>query len=84
MDQVAEESTRRYGKSIDNLKKAGSTIQELAFEERKKMAMALDGWANDKAKEFDKKGLPASKLFKRYLEIAEEQGVKLPHKYNIK
>ncbi len=84
MDKTAEESTKRYGASLENLKKAGSTIQELAFEERTKMAMALDGWANEKAKEFDAKGLPASKLFKRYLEIAEEMGVKIPHKYNIK
>lgn len=84
MDQVAEESTRRYGKSLESLKKAGTTIQELSFDERKKMAMALEGWSNEKAKEFDKKGLPASKLFKRYLEIAEESGIKLPHKYDIK
>ena len=48
------------------------------------MAQAYDGWSNDSAKMLDKKGLPGSKLFKRYLEIAEQDGIKLPHKYNIK
>lgn len=48
------------------------------------MAMALDAWSNEKAKKFDKQGLPGSKVFKRYMEIANSMSVKLPHEYNIK
>ena len=84
MVKTAEESTRRFEASLKKLAATGSTVQKLPFSERAKMAAALGDWPNQKAKEFDKKGLPGSKLFKRYMEIAEESGVKLPHKYVIK
>lgn len=78
------ESTKRYGASVAKLKATGTTIQTLPFAERKKMAAALDSWSNEKAKKFDGQGLPGSKTFKRYMAIAEANGIKLPHKYNIK
>lgn len=45
------------------------------------MAKALAGWSKEKAQLYDKKGLPGTKLFTRYLDIAEQSGVKLPYKY---
>ena len=82
--KTAELATKKYGSSLKALKKDGSTLYKLPYDQRKAMAQAYDGWSNDSAKMLDKKGLPGSKLFKRYLEIAEQDGIKLPHKYNIK
>ena len=83
MVKTAEESTRRFDASLKKLKATGSTVQYLPFSERAKMAAALGSWPSDMAKKFDSQGLPGSALFKRYLEIAEEMGVKLPHKFKI-
>ncbi len=83
MVKTAEESTRRFDASLKKLAATGSTIQHLPFAERAKMAAALGGWPNEKAKEFDKKGLPGAAFFKRYLALAQEAGIKLPHKYQI-
>ncbi len=84
MVKVAEESTKRFGTSVKKLKETGSTVLELPFEERAVMAKALGGWPDENAKKFDAEGLPGTKLFRRYLEIAETSGVKLPHKYTFK
>ena len=58
MVKTAEESTRRFEASLKKLAATGSTVQKLPFSERAKMAAALGDWPNQKAKEFDKKGLP--------------------------
>ncbi len=84
MVKVAEESTKRFDASLKKLKETGSTVQELPFEERAVMAKALGAWPDENAKKFDAEGLPGTKLFRRYLDIAEQSGIKLPFKYNIK
>lgn len=81
MAEVAKESTKRFKSSLDALTKSGSTVTTLPFSERTVMAKALAGWSKEKAQLYDKQGLPGTKLFKRYLEIAEEEGVRLPFKY---
>ena len=83
MVKTAEESTRRFDASLKKLRETGSTVQELPFGERAKMAAALGDWPNQNAKKFDGQGLPGSKLFKRYMDIAEEAGLKLPFRYAI-
>lgn len=84
MEKAAEEAAKRYDASLKKLRELGSTVQELAFEERAKMAAALGAWPDENAKKFDADGLPGTKLFKRYLDIAVESGIKLPHRYAIK
>lgn len=84
MVKVAEESTKRFNASLEKLKATGTTVQELPFSERAVMAKALGDWPDENAKKFDAEGLPGTKLFRRYLEIAEQEGVKLPHKYTFK
>ena len=84
MVKATEEAVSRFGKSIDTMKKSGSTVKVLPRSERRVMAQALDAWSNEKAKKFDSQGLPGSKLFRRYMELAEQNGIDLPHKYNIK
>ena len=81
MVEVAKESTRRFQASLKALRASGSTVTTLPFEERAVMAKALAGWSKEKAQLYDKQGLPGTKLFTRYLEIAEKAGVKLPYKY---
>ena len=81
MNEVALESTRRFKASVKALRATGSTVTTLPFSERVVMAKALAGWSKEKAQLYDSKGLPGSKLFARYLEIAEQAGVKLPFKY---
>ncbi len=84
MVEVAKESTRRFVGSIKGLRASGSTVTDLPFSERAVMAKALAGWSQEKATLYDKKGLPGTKLFRRYLDIAEQSGVKLPSKYTYK
>lgn len=84
MVKGSEEATKRFGASVKKLQETGSTVQTLPFEERAVMAKALGGWPDENAKKLDAMGLPGTKLFRRYLDIAEEMGVKLPHKYAIK
>lgn len=82
--KTAQLATKKYGASLAALKKDGSTLYKLPYDQRAAMAKAYDAWSNESAKMLDKKGLPGSKLFKRYMQIAEQSGIKLPHKYNIK
>ena len=84
MLKASQLARKKYDSSLVALKKDGSTIYKLPYDQRAAMAKAYDAWANEEAKKLDAKGLPASKLFRRYLTIAEEAGIKLPHKYNIK
>ena len=84
MLKASQMARKKYDSSLAALKKDGSTLYKLPYDQRAAMAKAYDSWANDEAKKLDAKGLPASKLFRRYLNIAEEAGIKLPHKYNIK
>ena len=81
MVETAKESTKRFEASLAALRKDGSTVTTLPFSERAVMAKALAGWSKEKAQLYDKQGLPGTKVFKRYIEIAEEMGVKLPYKY---
>lgn len=82
--KTAEEAARRGKASLDFLAKEGRTVQVLPQEERAKLAKALGDWPNEKAKEFDKKGLPGTAFFKRYLEIAKEKGAPPAYPYEIK
>jgi len=84
MMKASQMARKKYDSSLAALKKDGSTLYKLPYDQRAAMARAYDSWANEEAKKLDAKGLPASKLFRRYLAIAEEAGIKLPHKYNIK
>ena len=84
MMKASQMARKKYDSSLAALKKDGSTLYKLPYDQRAAMAKAYDSWANEEAKKLDAKGLPASKLFRRYLAIAEESGIKLPHKYNIK
>ena len=84
MVKASQMARKKYDVSLKALYDSGSHLYKLPYAERAKMAKSYDSWANQEAKKLDKKGLPASKLFRRYLEIAEAEGIKLPHKYNIK
>lgn len=84
MVKVSEESTKRVGASLKKLQETGTTVHTLPQSERAVMAKALGDWPDDNAKKFDLEGLPGTKLFRRYLEIAEQQGVNLPYKYKFK
>ena len=68
------------------LERANKAVLDSDWESVKKSSETVLGLdeGNEEAKKLDAKGLPASKLFRRYLAIAEEAGIKLPHKYNIK
>lgn len=81
MIEVAKESTKRFEGSLAALRKSGSTVTVLPFEERAVMAKALAGWSKEKAQLYDSQGLPGTKLFTKYIENAEAAGIKLPYKY---
>lgn len=83
MEKTAEESTKRWSASLKKLEEVGSEVSELPAEERGKMAEALGDWPKEKAQHYESLGLPGTEFFKRYLEIAQESGVELPHQYQL-
>jgi len=81
---VEEESTVKYVTSLEKLKKQGVTVRDLGAAERKKMAVAIEPWVNQKAGEYEKLGFPGKKTFRRLIEVAKEKGATPVHEYNIK
>lgn len=84
MDETAGEASRRNEKALANMEANGTTITELPAEKRSEMAKALEPWVNERIAAFNEAGLPATAFFKRYLELAQEAGLELPHVYAIK
>lgn len=83
-DAVEEESTVKYFTSLENLKGQGVTVRDLGNAERKKMALAIEPWVNQKAGEYEALGFPGKKTFRRLIEVAKEKGATPVHEYNIK
>lgn len=80
----AGRSKNLYDSAIIKMKAAGMTIQELPFDQRVVLAKALATWPGEQAKKTGKQyGLPMGAVMERYLALAEERGVKLPHRYKI-
>ncbi|MCZ6586320.1 MAG: hypothetical protein O7B24_00030, partial [Alphaproteobacteria bacterium] len=83
-DAVEEESTIKYVTSLEKLKKQGVTVRDLGDVERKKMALAIEPWVNQKAGEYEALGFPGKKTFRRLIEVAKSKGATPVHEYNIK
>ena len=80
----AKQAVRKHAFGLKKLKDAGSTVTKLSDAAKAKMAQGLKDWPNSKAKELDKAGLSGTALFKRYIALAKENGVKFPVEYQIK
>ena len=81
---VGNESSTKYTTALANLKKQGVTVRDLGDVERKKMALAIEPWVNQKAAEYDAAGVPGKESFRRLMELLKEGGAKPIHTYNIK
>lgn len=81
---VQEESITKYTTSLEKLKKQGVTVRDLGDVERKKMALAIEPWVNQKAGEYEALGFPGKKTFRRLIAVAKERGATPVHEYNIK
>jgi len=81
---VQEESITKYTTSLEKLKKQGVTVRDLGDVERKKMALAIEPWVNQKAGEYEALGFPGKKTFRRLIAVAKEKGATPVHEYNIK
>ena len=81
---VQEESITKYTTSLEKLKKQGVTVRDLGDVERKKMALAIEPWVNQKAGEYEALGFPGKKTFLRLIAVAKEKGATPVHEYNIK
>lgn len=64
-------------------KDAGIEFIDFPREEKVKWAASVDDTAAEWAKEMDQKGLPGSKLVKRWQEITEELGYDWPRKWGV-
>ncbi len=73
-----------YPKQLDQLRKAGAVVKQLPDSVRVDWAGSLKGWPQEKARELDKAGLPASQVLKLTLEEAEKAGHKWPVRYSVK
>jgi TRAP-type C4-dicarboxylate transport system substrate-binding protein len=83
-DAVQEESFTKFNSSLEKLKKQGVTVRDLGDVERKKMALAIEPWVNQKAGEYEALGFPGKKTFLRLIAVAKEKGATPVHEYNIK
>ena len=83
-DAVQEESFTKFNTSLEKLKKQGVTVRDLGDVERKKMALAIEPWVNQKAGEYEALGFPGKKTFLRLIAVAKEKGATPVHEYNIK
>ncbi len=83
-DAVQEESFVKFNSSLEKLKKQGVTVRDLGDVERKKMALAIEPWVNQKAGEYEALGFPGKKTFLRLIAVAKEKGATPVHEYNIK
>ena len=81
---VGNESATKYSSALANLKKQGVTVRDLGDVERKKMALAIEPWVNQKAAEYDAAGVPGKESFRRLMVLLKEGGAKPIHTYNIK
>ncbi len=79
-----EASLTKFTTSLENLKKQGVTVRDLGDAERKKMALAIEPWVNQKAGEYEALGFPGKKTFRRLIVVAKEKGATPVHEYNIK
>ena len=80
----ARQAVRKHAFGLKKLKEAGSTVVVLSGPAKVELASLIKDWPNQKAKELDKANFPGTKIFKRYLEIAKENGVKFPVEYLIR
>ncbi|MBU2549285.1 MAG: C4-dicarboxylate TRAP transporter substrate-binding protein [Proteobacteria bacterium] len=64
--------------------KMKARVSVLAPEERRRWAESLPNVAEMKAREADAKGLPGTKLIKRYIELQEEAGYRFPRAWTLK
>lgn len=84
---LADQGSREMAASVvavrEHLKKSGATVTVLDPKERLKWARSLPDVAAKKAAEADKKGLPGSKVIKRYIELQEKAGYEFPRNWNV-
>ncbi|MFT5180687.1 MAG: C4-dicarboxylate-binding protein DctP [Alphaproteobacteria bacterium] len=80
---VQEEGVTKYTTSLVKLQEQGVTVRDLGDVERKKMAIAIEPWVNEKAAEYEALGFPGKKTFRRMIEVAKEKGATPIHEYTI-
>jgi len=82
-DKGCEELTAETEAIRGLLKKMGAKIDALAPGERQKWADLLPNVPKVKAQEADSKGLPGTKLIKRYIQLEEEAGYVFPRRWSL-
>lgn len=82
-DVAAKDVRESFEKDLALWKEKGGTIVEFNPAERVKWAEMLPNTPNERAKELDAKGYPASQLLKRYFQLLEENGYTLPRIFEI-
>ncbi|MBM3558733.1 MAG: hypothetical protein FJX53_02335, partial [Alphaproteobacteria bacterium] len=80
---LAQETQENYHTRLAQIAREGAEVIEISPELQKTWAESLKDWPNQRAKEVDKLGWPASKTAKLNLEVAERHGHKWPHRYVI-
>ncbi len=81
---VEDESLAKFTTSLEKLKAQGVTVRDLGDVERKKMALAIEPWVNQKAGEYEALGFPGKETFRRLMAVAKERGATPVHEYTIK
>ena len=76
--------TERQAKTAARADGIARALRDLGDVERKKMALAIEPWVNQKAGEYEALGFPGKKTFLRLIAVAKEKGATPVHEYNIK
>lgn len=83
VDKGCREMTSDTKKIRGLLTKMGATVKVIPAKERQKWADLLPDVPKIKAKEADAKGLPGTKLIKRYIQLEEEAGYVFPRQWKL-
>ncbi len=81
---VENESVAKFEGSLEKLRKQGVTVRNIDPDTQKAMAEAIEPWVNEKAAEYEALGFPGKATFRRLIELAQKNGAKPVHIYNIK
>ncbi len=82
--RAAEYTRELYEKRIGEIASRGAKVSQIGADERQKWAEALQPWTMEKARELDGAGIPATAMFKAYVEASAALGHKWPVSYQFK
>jgi TRAP-type C4-dicarboxylate transport system substrate-binding protein len=81
---VAEASLAKKNLALGTMRKAGTQINTLSFEQQQKWAKMMPDLPNEKAKEAEQKGMPGKEVISGYIKALDAQKYKFPRRWVVR